>query len=476
MSIPSWRDLTFLEGILVEPIEADGRLVLWLPEGQTDGFQYWERVEATGAAVVRNDKGISAIPATSIRARHQVRGLLGKWLGGSAMAVDDAATWTLPDGERATPWDEGETQVLLVWADDPSNALDEARIESCWPDNQRMRAIAANLFLVAGVALPKNTDEQIQMLSCPRAEAERLLGAARTSGDRGAESSALADLGVMFLSGGDARKAVDHFKEALVIARAIGDRPREIDVLGNLGQVSLSMGQAGQARQIFEQELTLARDSRDRFAEKIALERLGLAHAALGDPNRALTLFEEALTLARALQDRQQEANLLWQQAIQLAELGQRDRATIRAQAAIAIAEQINEPRAEAFAHHLRLYGLERPIHPARARLSARAIVGEPIDVSMAAAAPGATAVRQRPASGPGLLRMGLSAAKSLTQFLGAGFRTVNAATQQQRLRQCADCVQHTGLRCKACGCFTNVKTRLPHESCPLGKWPAAPE
>ena len=28
-------------------------------------------------------------------------------------------------------------------------------------------------------------------------------------------------------------------------------------------------------------------------------------------------------------------------------------------------------------------------------------------------------------------------------------------------------------VRCRACGCFTAVKARLPHEHCPAGKWPA---
>ncbi len=27
-------------------------------------------------------------------------------------------------------------------------------------------------------------------------------------------------------------------------------------------------------------------------------------------------------------------------------------------------------------------------------------------------------------------------------------------------------------LRCRLCGCFTNVKARLDHEECPIGKWP----
>jgi hypothetical protein len=68
---------------------------------------------------------------------------------------------------------------------------------------------------------------------------------------------------------------------------------------------------------------------------------------------------------------------------------------------------------------------------------------------------------------------MALSATKAMAKFLGSGGKTTPAATGAQRLQTCATCEHHTGLRCRLCGCFTNVKVRLLHESCPLGKWAA---
>src|SRR5947209_19461860 len=76
------------------------------------------------------------------------------------------------------------------------------------------------------------------------------------------------------------------------------------------------------------------------------------------------------------------------------------------------------------------------------------------------------------PAQGPGLLRMAVSAAKSMARFIGSGFKLVPANIVQARLRTCAACEHHTGLRCRLCGCFTNAKARLDHEECPIGKWP----
>jgi hypothetical protein len=68
---------------------------------------------------------------------------------------------------------------------------------------------------------------------------------------------------------------------------------------------------------------------------------------------------------------------------------------------------------------------------------------------------------------------MALSAMQSMARFISSGGKTVPAAVQQQRLQTCAGCPHHTGLRCRVCGCFTNLKTWLPHEHCPLDKWPS---
>ena len=68
---------------------------------------------------------------------------------------------------------------------------------------------------------------------------------------------------------------------------------------------------------------------------------------------------------------------------------------------------------------------------------------------------------------------MAMSATKAMASFVGSGFKTTPAEIQRKRLETCAACEHHTGLRCKICGCFTNVKSRMLHEDCPIGKWPA---
>jgi hypothetical protein len=193
-----------------------------------------------------------------------------------------------------------------------------------------------------------------------------------------------------------------------------------------------------------------------------------MASSGLRDHTGALALFDQALTLARAIGDRQHEANLLWQQGIQYAELGQRDWAVAKAQEAIDLLQKMGKPQADLFANHLRSYRLSEAGEPNGAAsggsLATGVVWGHPVA--------GPNVGKQ--SSSPGLLRMALSAAKSMATFLGAGLKTVPAETQRKRLQTCASCEHHTGLRCKVCGCFTNLKTRMPHEECPIGKWPPA--
>jgi hypothetical protein len=39
------------------------------------------------------------------------------------------------------------------------------------------------------------------------------------------------------------------------------------------------------------------------------------------------------------------------------------------------------------------------------------------------------------------------------------------------RLAVCHGCDKWTGTSCKVCGCFVNLKVKMPEEKCPEGKW-----
>ena len=255
------------------------------------------------------------------------------------------------------------------------------------------------------------------------------------------------------------------------LSRQLGDKAREIDALNDLGYALLAMGQAATARRVLEAALQLVRQVGDPYAEKLVVERLGMAHANMRDPAVALTLLDKALEMTRAMGDRQQETRILWNQAITYADLNQRDQAIARAQESIDLFRKLGRPEASWYGAQLQRYRMDFAglAGNGPGTSAATVMTGGPMGGSVMTAAQTGT----DQGSGPGLLRMAVSATKAMMKFIGSGLRTTAPDIQQKRMATCQACEHHTGLRCRICGCFTNVKTRMAHEQCPIGKWPA---
>ena len=469
--------------MLREAITDGSRIVLWLPTDRDASFQYWERVANVTRGEITIDQGLCTTRATSIRARQRVRGLAGQ-LWGRLLGSNRNRDFQLPNGARVEQCGERQNDLILVWSEEQGGILDAARIQARWPTAGRTQKLGQKLFLVAG--LESRTDRRATAQApsssgeCPRAHAEALLEAARRTGARDKEATALTDLGMIDLNEGNAPGAISSLEKALAITREISDTARESDVLGNLGMAMLSVRQPERARVLFEQDLAHARATTDRFAEKVALERLGLAAGTVRDFTGALGLFEQALSLARQLGDRHQEANLLWYQGIQHAELGQREPAIAKAEESIALFRALGRPQAASYGAYLQKYRMgliddTQAGSPAgvTADRSPQAYLGGSMVASVMAGQSNVESASSNAAAGPGLLRMALSATKAMAGFAGSGFKTTPIETQRLRLQTCAVCEHHTGVRCKICGCFTNAKSRMLHENCPIGKWPA---
>jgi tetratricopeptide (TPR) repeat protein len=475
MKIPDCRELVLNPGVLREPIADGDRMVLWIPGTREGGFQNWQRVGNVPRAPITAEAGLCTTPATAVPARQRDGGFFSKLVPHFGKAAGEN-TWMLPNGSSAQQSGERQTDLVLAWPADPNVNLDEISLKSHLPQAQRFQQIGKNLFLVFGVGQSDAAEEAKPLpQGNPNEIAERAIAAARQAGDRQQEALALTDLGILTLRQGDARRAAMVLQEALTLAQQLGDRARVRDVVGNLGTALLAIGQAPRAVALIEQELTLAREVAEPFAEKMALEHLGFCHSTLRDPARALEYYDRALALARQVGDRLHEGDLVWSVAIQYAELGQRDQALSLGQAAVDLMAKIGKPEASLFAEHLQKYREGE----AGAWLQGNAAAGlamasaMPLGTNAWEAPPGGWSGSEAGSSGPGLLRMAMSAAKSMAKYLGSGLKAVPQRTHQERLRKCASCEHHTGLRCRLCGCFTTAKAWLPHEACPIGKWPA---
>jgi len=486
MNLPDWRGFALEQGVLPESISEGSRLVLWIPADRDGNFQYWERVGNVAHAEITLADGLSATAATSIRARQLKRRSVGQLLR-RLREPKGNRDFLLPNGTSCQQCAARRTDLMLVWTEDKDSLLDLARVKSRWPEAKQFQQLGRNLFLVSGVEVKvargdagREQDPPPQSSGSPREHAHQLLAAARQAGDRAREASALTDLGVTLLSEGDARGAITTLETALDLGRTLGDRARESDIIGNLGMAALAVGQPARAREIFEQELAYARSTGDRFAEKVALERLGMAAGNLRDFTRAIAFFEQALSLARQVGDRQQQANLLWQQGIQHAELGQRDLAIARAEEAVTLFKLMGRPQAGWYGAHLQKFRMGIFDELSGATPAGGNPKGSPLDylggsivASVMAGQPSEGPQAAKKTGGPGLLRMAMSATKAMASFIGSGLQTTPVEVQRKRQETCAACEHHTGMRCKICGCFTNVKSRMLHEDCPIGKWPA---
>ena len=72
----------------------------------------------------------------------------------------------------------------------------------------------------------------------------------------------------------------------------------------------------------------------------------------------------------------------------------------------------------------------------------------------------------------PGVFQMAASFGTSMAKFAAGGFRTTGKELHQRRLAVCDDCEHRSGTNCILCGCILPLKAKMPHETCPIGKWP----
>ena len=183
---------------------------------------------------------------------------------------------------------------------------------------------------------------------------EQALVISREIGDRRGEGNRLGNLGLAYADLGEPRKAIEHYESALKIAREIGDRKNEGAYLGNLGLAYADLGDLRKAIEHHEQALLISREIGDRRGEGNRLGNLGLAYARLGDARKAIEHYDQALLIAREIGDRRGEGNRLGNLGSAYFRLGDWRRAEEFYKSQLAIAQEIGDRSGEANA----LWGL----------------------------------------------------------------------------------------------------------------------
>jgi len=62
--------------------------------------------------------------------------------------------------------------------------------------------------------------------------------------------------------------------------------------------------------------------------------------------------------------------------------------------------------------------------------------------------------------------------AASMVKFAASGFKTVDEPLHELRTGHCQPCEYRKNTQCSLCRCFIAKKAWLPHEDCPIGRWP----
>ncbi len=176
---------------------------------------------------------------------------------------------------------------------------------------------------------------------------EAAAGAARRTGDRRLEGTALGNLGNAYAELGETGRAIEYHKQALKIVRETGDRRVEGGVLGNLGNAYAALGETRRAIEYYEQHLKIAREIGDRRGEGAALGNLGVAYKNLGETRRAIEYHEQRLEIARQIGDRRGEGGALGDLGVAYANLGETRRAIDYYEQRLKIAHEVGDRHGE---------------------------------------------------------------------------------------------------------------------------------
>jgi tetratricopeptide (TPR) repeat protein/transcriptional regulator with XRE-family HTH domain len=235
----------------------------------------------------------------------------------------------LADPAAARDWLDGERAVLVVAA---GHAADHG-----WPGHATRLAATLASYLDNGGHFP-------EALTIFR----YALGAARRTGDRAAEATALNDIGLADWEQCRLQQAGNHFQQALALYRTAGDRAGEARALGNIGLAETALGRYEQAARHQQDAIAISRDLGDRFGEARALGNLGLARRRQGRYQEAVDYYQQALNLCREIGDRLGEAWTLARLGIVDLRLGQYQYAAGYFQQALAMFHELGDTSGEA--------------------------------------------------------------------------------------------------------------------------------
>lgn len=221
--------------------------------------------------------------------------------------------------DRVYPW---ESRLRPRFGPVTTHAVDFDRVElaEAWLDAEmsNMTAAAAHAAEFGWPAYTMNLSTTVHRHLRTRgqyAQAEdlhsRALAAARTTGNRTGEMTALTCLGNIRRTRGEFAPAITCLQQAAELAREAGDRDGELSALTGLGDVHWLQGRYAQATDCHTRALNLARAARHRPGEMSALSGLGHLSWIQCRYDLGATYYRQALKVAQDIGHRGGELQAL---------------------------------------------------------------------------------------------------------------------------------------------------------------------
>jgi tetratricopeptide (TPR) repeat protein len=123
----------------------------------------------------------------------------------------------------------------------------------------------------------------------------------RAVGERRVEAITLNNIGFVYHSLGEKRKALDFYTQALPLFRAVSDRSEEAKTLNNISLAYYSLGEKKKAIDYYIRALLIYRAVGDRSGEGATLNNIGEVYDSMGKKRKALDYYKQASMIQRAI-------------------------------------------------------------------------------------------------------------------------------------------------------------------------------
>jgi len=205
------------------------------------------------------------------------------------VAQPDTPVPPLADPAAAREWLDAERATLV--------AVAGYTAAGSWPGHATRLAATLARYLRSAGHIP----EALTLFS-------HALSAARRTGDRAAEATALNQIGHVDWQLSRLGQAADHHRQALALFTEAGDQVGQARALTGMGLAEIHLGRYDEAARHHEQAVAIVRAIGDRFGEARVLSNLGMVRQRQGRHEEAARYHQQAVDLSREIGDRDGEA------------------------------------------------------------------------------------------------------------------------------------------------------------------------